>query len=244
MEQVPKAKVVVVISANAEWDAVKQLLPNRKLGKSPFGEWFLETAGRIQNRSVLFFQGGWGKISAAASAQYIIDHCQPDLLVNLGTCGGFDGMVHRGTMILAKRTVVYDIIEQMGDPVEHLNYYTTDLDLTWLAHPYPSDVLPTLLVSGDRDLLPDDARELGKKYGAVAGDWESGAIAWTAARNGVKCLILRGVTDLVGPNGGEAYDGRIDVYLAGTAQVLQTLLAALPRWLDAAAGAFSRKARP
>ena len=41
----------------------------------------------------------------------------------------------------------------------------------------------------------------------MALDWESGAIAWVAARNQTRCLILRGVTDLVGEAGDEAYDG-------------------------------------
>ena len=40
----------------------------------------------------------------------------------------------------------------------------------------------------------------------MAADWESGAIAWTAARNGVPCLILRAVSDLVDSLGGEVYD--------------------------------------
>ena len=47
------------------------------------------------------------------------------------------------------------------------------------------------------------AETLREKYGAVGADWESGAIAWTAARNEVPCLILRAGSDLVGAAGGE-----------------------------------------
>jgi nucleoside phosphorylase len=63
---------------------------------------------------VLFFWGGWGKIAAAGSTQYVIDRWRPQLLVNLGTCGGFDGAIERDMVVLAIKTVVYDIVEQMG----------------------------------------------------------------------------------------------------------------------------------
>ncbi len=69
-----------------------------------------------------------------------------------------------------------------------------------------------------------------RKYGAVAADWESGAIAWVAKRNGVRCLILRGVTDLVSAEGGEAY-GNIELFHENTKSVMKTLIAQLPEWL-------------
>jgi adenosylhomocysteine nucleosidase len=88
-----------------------------------------------------------------------------------------------------------------------------------------------LLVSGDRDLVVEEVPMLRAHFGAAAGDWESGAIAYVAARNGVRCLILRGVTDLVGADGGEAYDGSVAFYRAQARIVMTRLLDALPAWL-------------
>ena len=64
----------------------------------------------------------------------------------------------------------------------------------------------------------------------MAGDWESGAIAWVAARNQTPCLILRGVTDLVGSDGGEAYNN-IALFAENTGLMIQSLIDALPSWL-------------
>ena len=89
----------------------------------------------------------------------------------------------------------------------------------------------TLLVSADRDLLVAEIPRLKREYGAVAGDWESGAIAWVAARNDTRCLILRGVTDLVGGERGEAYDGHVEVFVEGAGQVMTALVDNLPGWL-------------
>lgn len=224
---------IVLVSATTEWQTVRACYPAAISRPSPLGEWFtwpLQVAGAEQ--PVLFLHGGWGKIAAAASTQYAIDRWSPTLLVNLGTCGGFEGAATQGEIILAERTLVYDIVEQMLDPQAAIAHYTTSLDLSWLREPYPQPVRRALLISADRDLLVEEAPHLRAAYGATVGDWESGAIAWVAARNGVRCLILRGVTDLVGPNGNAAYDGNGALFAQSAATIMQQLLTALPAWLE------------
>ena len=221
-------KTLVLISANAEWQAVKEILAPPDIQSTPMGETFDRLSRAFQrDRLLTFFHGGWGKISAAATTQYAIDHWHPDLLVNLGTCGGFEGRIARGAILLVTKTIVYDIMEQMSDPDEAISHYSTDLDLTWLRATYPHPVQPGLLVSADRDILAGDIPLLVEKYAAIAADWESGAIAWVAARNEVRCLILRGVTDLVGASGGEAYSD-ISIFHQNTRKVMKTLLEQLP----------------
>lgn len=225
------APIVILISANAEWQAVRELFPWAELQASPFGEWFPAPATRPGGEPLIYFQGGWGKIAAAASTQYAIDRWKPALLVNLGTCGGIEGHIAPGTIILAERTLVYDIIEQMGDPQEAIDHYATRLDLSWLGGDLPAGVLPALLLSADRDLVAGELPELRERYGAVAADWESGAIAWTASRSGVRCLILRAVSDLAGASGDETY-GRMDLFVASTRPVMRRLVEMLPACLD------------
>ncbi len=227
-----ESRIVVLISAGAEWRAVRALLPQVEPQSSPLGEWFVTELDLGHRREpVVFFHGGWGKIAAAASAQYVIDRWSPALLLNLGTCGGFEGEIERGDIVLVERTIVYDIVEQMTDPRAAIAHYTTELDLSWLREPYPQPVRRTLLVSADRDLIVEDIPQLKAQYGAAAGDWESGAIAWVAARNNMRCLILRGVTDLVGASGGEAYDGNKHVYHENARMIMGQLVKALPAWL-------------
>lgn len=225
-------QAVVVISSGEEWLVLKELSQASTLNQSPFGEWFvkdLPIAG--DDESVLFFYGGWGKVAAAASAQYVIQRWSPKVLLNVGTCGGFEGQIQKGAIILVERTIVYDIINQIGSFESAIKKFTTDIDLAWLKKPYPQPVLRTLLVSGDRDIVVDDIPGLKANYGAVAADWESGAIAWVAARNNTRCLILRGVSDLVGSSGGEAYEGNRHLFLEGTRQVFEKVWPNLPQWI-------------
>ncbi len=218
---------VLLVSANGEWQAVRAFY-QPACAPSPYGEYFYT---QVAGQPVAFLHGGWGKIAAAASTQYAIQRWSPSQVINLGTCGGFLGQAERGEVLLATRTPVYDIDEKMGDPQQALAHYTTEIDLSWLREPYPQPVRLACLVSADRDLDPADVGQLGQRYGAIAADWESGAIAWVAQRNQVRCLILRGVTDLVGPNGGEAY-GSLEFFNQAAERVMASLLTALPEWIE------------
>ena len=231
--------VVILISANAEWEVVCDYFPQQTYFQSPYGEWFYyppigypcrEYPSKENPHPWILFHGGWGKISAAGSTQYVIDRWHPKLLINLGTCGGFAGKINRFQTVLADRTVVYDIYEQMGDPEAHTNFYTTRLESDWFFRELPHPVQIGTLVSADRDLFPEQLPGLLEKYQARAGDWESGAIAFIAHRNQIEPVILRGVTDLVGVEGGEAYQNNT-LYIETTKIVMKNLLDQLPDWI-------------
>ena len=225
-------RIVFLISAAAEWHAVLQTYPKVDYQNSPFGSWCYVNLNVDQHTErVIFFQGGWGKISAAASTQYVIDRFSPRYLFNLGTCGGFEGKVQPGDLILADRTLVYDIAEQMGDPEAAIAAYTTEIDLSWLGSSFPTPVTRTTLISADKDLDAEQIPFLSAKYKAVAGDWESGAIAYIAKCNQVRCIILRGVSDIVGPNGGEAY-GNKEIFRSRAKEIIQSLIRDLPAWIN------------
>jgi adenosylhomocysteine nucleosidase len=220
-------KIVVLVSAIAEWQGVKPLFPDAKIRRFPYGECF---DALVNEEHISFFHSGWGKIASAASMQYVIDHYSPDLVVNLGTCGGFEGIVNQGDVILVDQTYVYDIVELMGDP-DIETYYASSLDLGWLPEPYPHPVRRGMIASADSDLPPDNIPFLLSK-GAIAADWESAALAWVATKNNTRLLILRAVSDIVSEKGGEVYDN-IEAFNQRAAAVMRQLIEHLPDWLSA-----------
>lgn len=222
--------IAVLVSANSEWRATKKHLAPINLQQSPFGEFFV---AEIASRSLLFFHGGWGKVSAAASTQYVIDTWHPALLINLGTCGGLEGQITVGETLLVNETVFYDIVERMGDPDEATCFYTTQVDLSFLREPYPQAVHVGRLASADQDIDPVMVDTLCEKFKVVAADWESGAIAWVAQRNHTPCLILRGVSDIVSSHGGEIYNDEAVQFHERAGQIMRSLLDSLPKWIEA-----------
>jgi adenosylhomocysteine nucleosidase len=220
-------KTAVLISAIAEWNAVKPLFPNARLRRFPFGECFDIL---MQDEHISFFHSGWGKIASAGSIQYVIDKYSPDLIVNLGTCGGFGETVKQGDIILVDQTYVYDIVELMGD-LDIISYYASSLDLSWLVEPYPFPVRRGTLASADSDLPPEKIPFLEAR-GAIAADWESAALAWVAQRNNARLLILRGVSDMVSAEGGEVYNN-LEMFNERARGIMAQLIEQLPEWLNA-----------
>ncbi len=219
-----RARVVVLISATAEWKLVVAQLPGAGMHDTPFGSWFVH---RFGSEDVVMFHGGYGKISAAGSTQYAIDRWHPDLLVNLGTCGGFGGERAVGDVVLASETYVYDVIELMGDPDEAIEDFHTKLDPALWPPRLADRVIVGTLVSADRDIDPAAPAQLRAKYHASAGDWESGAIAWVAAHNHTRVIILRGVTDLVDAAGGDPTYNAVEVWQRASRTAMATLLSLL-----------------
>ena len=225
---IEKVDVCILISAGAEWRSILPHFPEAEISNTPYGETFQTV---IAGQSVCFMHGGWGKVAAAGSTQFAIDHWSPERIINLGSCGGFTGEVERSAIILAEKTVIYDIIEQMSDPEAAIEHYSVSFDLDWLPTPPPQPVLRKTLVSADRDIVVEDIPQLIEKYDAAAADWESGAIAWVAQKNGLPCLILRGVSDLVDATVAEAY-GDYAFFADQCREIMDELLAHLPEWLE------------
>jgi adenosylhomocysteine nucleosidase len=119
----------------------------------------------------------------------------------------------------------------MGDPREAIEAYATTLDLAWVGTTTPTPVTRGTLASADQDLDPARLAALAAEHGAIAGDWESGAIAYVARRNGTRLVVLRGVSDVVGPTGSVAY-GNEQAFVESTARIMRTLWAALPAWVE------------
>lgn len=220
-------KTIVLVSAIAEWEGFKLLFPESEIHRSLFGE---STNLTLDTVPLTLYHSGWGKIASAAMMQYVVDHCSPDLIVNLGTCGGFEGVVKQGDVILVDKTFVYDIVELMGD-LDISTYYSSSLDLSWLAEPYPHPVRRGVIASADSDLPPKKIPFL-KSKGAIAADWESAAFAWVAQKNNARLLILRGVSDMVSEQGGEAYNN-IEIFNQRAKEVMKQLFEQLPDWLNA-----------
>ena len=85
-------------------------------------------------------------------------------------------------------------------------------------------------------MRPIDLEDLVRRYDAVAADWESAAIAYVASRRRTPLVIVRMVSDLVGPDGGEVI-GDLPRFQEAAASVMRRLLDDLP----AIVAAFRRR---
>lgn len=223
------AKIIpVLVSANGEWEAVTAILKPQIIHQSSLGAFFQI---EIEDQPCLFFHSGWGKIATAASTQYVIDQYHPELIINIGTCGGFSCACQPGETLLVRETLIYDIVERMDDPAAALAHYTTINDTSWITSPLPAGTRLARIVSADQDIDYTSYNLLTETHQADAADWETGAFAWVAARNHVPWLALRGVSDLVTPQASET-DNRVDLWHSRLDRLMRKILADLPFYFE------------
>lgn len=215
-----KVDFCIIISAGTEWRAILPYYPDAELQPSPYGDYF---GASIDGKDVIFLHSGWGKVASAGATQFAIDRWEPRLLINLGTCGGVEGLVDLQEVILAKETVIYDIIEGMSSYEDAIKHYSVPANLEWLGSDMPIKVRRLKQFSADRDIRPEDVSGILKDFGAVAADWESGAFAWVCERNKRDWMVIRVVTDLVNKHEGEAL-GNADVWRQRTRELMPKLL--------------------
>ncbi len=220
----PPQIIPVLVSANGEWEAVKAILQPSSLQLSLAGEFFEIL---IENQPCLFFHSGWGKIATAASTQFVIDHYHPELVINIGTSGGFTGSSEIGETLLVGETVIYDIVERMDDPVAAFTHYSTVNDYHWITHPLPAGTRKARVATADQDIDFQAFDLLTKTHQADAADWETGAFAWVAARNRIPWLALRAVSDLVSPHGSET-DSNVELWRSRLTHLMKKILSDLP----------------
>lgn len=231
-----KKPVVFIVPVGTEWNETLLYFglgaPSESasaLEKTPYGKCFerLFDLESVTARAI-FMMSGCGKVRAAGAAQFAISKWKPAGIVNIGTCGGFSGSIEKGDLMVAERAVAYDVRERMGDPDEMIRQFSTDLDLSFVSENIFKAARKRVIASADADLDPAQIPWLRERYGAVAADWESAAIAKVASLNGVRAMILRGVSDLVcQKEGGEAY-GNYQAFAEGARPVMKKILDLAP----------------
>lgn len=194
----------IQICSKLEWRSLKVLLGvgQRSVRHQPFGEYFGYNIGR---NKTIFFHSGDTKTRSAAACQFAIDRWHPEGIVNLGTCGGVAKKVKKLDIIMADKTVQYDCIIRF-DEARGLFYkpMITLINTSWVdMSEVPGRIYKGTIATADQD-LNRGWREILQKEKVLGADWESGAISKVCELNKVKCLVLRGVTDI--PNGTQSSD--------------------------------------
>ena len=213
-------KLGVQVCSELEWRSTKRILGirNDKLKRQPFRECFEH---RIGKQKCVFYQTGDTKTRSAAGCQLAIDRWHPDGIVNLGTCGGVAEKVQKLDIIMADKTVQYDCIICFGESREPFyKPMITVIDTSWAdISKVPRRIHKGTIASADQDLNVEWMERL-RRENVLGADWESGAISKLCELNKVKCLILRGVTDVPNDRQASDFENNTPIVMESLLQVL------------------------
>lgn len=151
--------------------------------------------GTLCGQNVVVSGCGVGKVCAATVTAVAIEKFAPELVINSGVAGGTPPL-NQGDMVIPEKSVEHDYYA----PDEQTVYYMSDkkvsaaLKKACVKLGYP--VKTCTIATGDSFIdKPEKVAELKQKFNAEAFDMESAAIAKTCRMFGVKCALVRSISD-------------------------------------------------
>ena len=212
-----KHKIIAVICAmDIELEGYKNILNN--LSKEQIiGHEFL--IGDYQDNKIVITKCGIGKVNAAAITLLLVEHYNPDLIINSGIAGGYAKELKTLDVVIAEK-VVYSDVDMTTDAFTDLRYgQLQDLPFTFNSNKEVINEVRNLklnnniyfgtIMTGDQfvtDYKKTDniVKEHFSDLNILACDMESCAIAHICYLTKTEFIIVRSISDVIGSS--DAFD--------------------------------------
>lgn len=164
--------------------------------------------GKIGKINAVIVRSGIGKVNAATCAQIMIDHFQVTHIINTGIAGSLDSRINIGDVVVSTDSVYHDFsVGIFGYPAgqvpghEGVGFRSDDalrkkiIDAIRISAP-DIGVHEGRVATGDQFIASHEKKEyIRNTFGALCTEMEGCAIAHTAERNRIPCVIVRYISD-------------------------------------------------
>jgi len=167
---------------------------------------FRFAAGTLEGKMVVVAKCGVGKVNAAICAQTMIMKYAPELIINSGVSGSLSPELNICDIAVGTDIVEHDIdTTAFGDPyglVPTLDMVNLPCDeavcriICEAANDLGIHAVPARIASGDQFISDGEKKRwLVDTFDAKSCEMESGAIAHTCCNAGIKCAVIRAISD-------------------------------------------------
>ena len=165
---------------------------------SVYNVWQAQAYGK----QLYIIKSGVGEISAAGATQYLITKYGVDIIINFGICGKISENLKLLDTVVLNSVVYYQFdcseIDNVlpGVYMGNSYYIDTDKELVSKLLSLDSTLKGAICASGDKFIgNKQDKDYLLNTFKADVCEMESAGILITCLRNGVKCLLIKSVSD-------------------------------------------------
>ncbi len=193
--------------------------------------------GKLANSDVIIVQSGIGKVAAALATALLIDHFQPDYVINTGSAGGFDQSLKVGDIVISSELRYHDVnvtafgyeIGQLpANPVAYIPHpnliKAAKIGVTQLN----SDIqtLVGLITTGDTFMTDaDDIAKARKNFPTMAAvEMEGAAIAQTCHQFNLPFVVIRSLSDIAGKESPTSFEAYLETASVNSSQLVLNML--------------------
>ncbi|MEI6701976.1 MAG: futalosine hydrolase [Deltaproteobacteria bacterium] len=208
--------ILIIAAMPIETVLLESTLEQSARAKRGGFEWLV---GKLGNLEIIICVGGVGKINAAAATAVMIERHHPRLVINTGCAGAYIGSgLSIGNLAVASEEVMADEGVIMTSGWKDLGYMELpildqggrQLFNTIQLSRHASDKAMQLADSLGLFLMPGRfatvstcsgtekrGAELAGRWNVIAENMEGAAVAQVCLRDGVDCLEIRGISNMV-----------------------------------------------
>ncbi|KAA8995503.1 5'-methylthioadenosine/S-adenosylhomocysteine nucleosidase [Affinibrenneria salicis] len=195
-------------------------------------------SGRINGVEVALLKSGIGKVSAALGTTLLLEHCQPDVVINTGSAGGLAPSLNVGDIVISDEVRYHDVdVTAFGyEPGQMAGCppaFIADGALIELAQASIArlqlNAVRGLVVSGDAFI--NGAQPLARIRAtfpqAIAVEMEATAIAHVCHQFSVPFVVVRAISDVADRESHLSFDEFLAVAAKQSTRMVETMLQAL-----------------
>ncbi|MBJ7223257.1 MULTISPECIES: 5'-methylthioadenosine/S-adenosylhomocysteine nucleosidase [unclassified Brenneria] len=195
-------------------------------------------SGRLNGVDVALLKSGIGKVSAALGTTLLLEHGQPDVVINTGSAGGLTATLKVGDIVISDEVRYHDADvtafgyepgQMAGCPAA----FTADEGLITLAQEAIAklqlNAVRGLVVSGDAFINGAEplARIRRTFPQAIAVEMEATAIAHVCHQFAVPFVIVRAISDVADQESHLSFDEFLALAAQQSTRMVETMLQAL-----------------
>lgn len=159
--------------------------------------------GLINENKVVIVKSGIGKMAAAVVTTLLIEHFNPNLVINSGIAGGYDKNLKPLDILVVNKVGCYDIDMRLdGIPFgtfdANRRFIENNIQLEKADNVYYGLIMSSDTFAGDRNKLDTIFEEYFEETEIMAVDMESYAIADICEKYHINWCIIRAISDVVG----------------------------------------------
>ena len=176
------------------------------------------TIGTYEKQDIVLLKSGIGKVNAAMSTTILLQQYQPDIVINIGSAGGFDEELEVGTVVISDEVRHHDVDVtifgyEMGQVPQLPAAFLSNEELIELAIKAVKEMAQHehsvgLIATGD-SFMNDPVRvaKVRSDFPTMkAADMEAAAVAQVCYQFDVAFVVIRALSDIAGKESSVSFE--------------------------------------
>ena len=208
-------RIGVIGAMEEEVELLRNQLANtsvREIANSEF------TTGTYKGQELILLKSGIGKVNAAMTTTILMQEFKPDLVLNIGSAGGFDEELEVGAVVISDEVRHHDVDAtvfgyELGQVPQMPAAYIANKELVELAVQAVDDIgehqhAVGLIATGDSFMSdPERVASVKQQFPAMkAAEMEAAAVAQVCFQYDTAFVVIRALSDIAGKESSVSFD--------------------------------------